>query len=116
MQAECDTLESLLKSLPATLPLNPSSSLLPPQIDAVFASAEGPWPAFNKAMHATFGNKSKGLKIMEQGESLLGTVPVIRWVLKELAARNESVLAELVKLWIDTLAEAAKTAGAGSSV
>ena len=65
-------------------------------------------------MHAMFGDKSKGLKIMERGESLLGTMPVIRWVLKELAARNESGLADLVKLWIDALVDAAKAAGAGA--
>ena len=67
-------------------------------------------------MHATFGDKSKGLKIMEHGESLLGTMPVICWILKELAAHNESGLADLVKLWIDALMDAAKAAGAGAGV
>jgi len=84
-EQDCASLLELFKFLPDALPLvSPSGRILPPQIDLEFAQDEGAYPAFNKTMHATFGDKSKGLAIEEHGEGLLKTVSTIRWCLKQL--------------------------------
>ncbi|KIJ42785.1 hypothetical protein M422DRAFT_253872 [Sphaerobolus stellatus SS14] len=54
-----------------------AQSYLPPAIDIEFAQEEGAWPTFNKAMHAVFGDKSKGLKIEECGKGLEDTLKTI---------------------------------------
>ena len=77
LQAEYDCLVKLFGSLPHNLPEAPSNSKLPPLIDLDFFGDEGAWPAFNKAMHAAFGDKSKGLTITEHGKGLDATLKVI---------------------------------------
>ena len=113
-EAECTALAGLFNALPSDLPSNPTSSSLPPHINAILAKQNGPWEAFNKAMHATFGDKSNGLKIHERGVALTETITVIRWVLAELEGLGDVGSASLVKLWIDALMDAAKAAGAKS--
>jgi len=113
-KVECDTLETLFNTLPSSIPIDPPNSSLSPQINAVFASEEGPWPAFNKAMHSSWGNKYKGLKVTECGDALRSTIATICWVLKEIEAGKDTGSAELVKLWIDALVDAAKAAGAAT--
>ncbi|HEV7737269.1 MAG TPA: hypothetical protein VGO47_07870, partial [Chlamydiales bacterium] len=108
---EYDKLVELFDVLPISLPENPPSSPLPPQLDFAFAADEGPWPAFNKAMHAAFGEKDKGLKIQERGNGLKQTASLIRWCLLELEKKNDIGSAELVLLWISELSKAAKAAG-----
>ncbi|KIJ35070.1 hypothetical protein M422DRAFT_262840 [Sphaerobolus stellatus SS14] len=106
----CTSLKILFNSLPSTLPLNPPNSLLPPQIDVIFADEEGAWPAFNKAMHAAFGDKVKGISITERGDGLAQTIAVIQWMLQELHEAGDAGFSELVKLWINTLVDAVKAA------
>ena len=111
----CESLTNLFNTLPPILPLNPPNSLLPPMIDPIFAKEEGAWPAFNKAMHAAFGDKSKGIRITERGDGLTHTMAVIRCMLQELDKDGDAGSSELVKLWIDALTDAAKAAGGKAS-
>ncbi|KIJ40150.1 hypothetical protein M422DRAFT_256979 [Sphaerobolus stellatus SS14] len=67
LQVEYDALATAFNSISLSLPESPPGSRLPLAIDIEFAQEEGTWPAFNKAMHAAFGDKSKGLKIEERG-------------------------------------------------
>lgn len=106
---ECNALSKLFQSLPATLPESPPSSLLPPIVDRSFLKEEGAWAAFNKAMHASFGDKAFGLKIQERGKGLMLTLALIKWVLEELEKKKDHDSAKLVKLWIDALTVAAKS-------
>ena len=108
LQAEFDSLVDIFNSLPSTLPESPPSSKLPPHIEIEFAEDEGPWAAFNKAMHAAFGDKAQGLKSEERGEGVNGAVKVIRWCLRALERRNDQDSVPLVKLWMDALSDAAK--------
>jgi len=66
-------------------------------------------------MHASWGDKSKGLTISERGAALGQTLSVICWTLEQLESNNSTGSAKLVKLWIDALADAAKAAGASAT-
>ncbi|KIJ40897.1 hypothetical protein M422DRAFT_32012 [Sphaerobolus stellatus SS14] len=55
-EAECQELAALFNALPSTLPEHLPSSRLPPQLDIVLLQEEGVWVAFNRAMHAAFGD------------------------------------------------------------
>jgi len=99
----CASLLELFKSLPDVLPLVSPSEFLPPQIDLEFAQDEGTYPAFNKTMHVTFRDKSKGLVIDECSKGLLKTISTIWQCLKELEWTRDEKAAELVKPWTDAL-------------
>ena len=71
----------------------------------------GVWEAFNRAMHASFGSKDKGLRIEARGAALVKTVVLIRWCLSQLHKANDEASAGLVKLWIVALINAVKRAG-----
>ena len=107
LQEEYNALATAFNSVSSSLSDSPPLSKLPPTIDIEFAQDEGAWPAFNKAMHAAFGDKSKGLKIEERGKGLEGTLKTIRWCLKTLEKANDRGSIELVKLWITALNNAA---------
>lgn len=109
---ECKELLTLFHSLPSTLPDNPLSSKLPPQLDTTDIEEEGLWYCLNQAMHAAFGDKAKGLKIEERGYGLEKTYDLIVWCLDELKKTEDHKSAELVKMWIDRLMQAACEAGA----
>ncbi|KIJ27296.1 hypothetical protein M422DRAFT_271550 [Sphaerobolus stellatus SS14] len=112
LQVDVATLSELFEMLPISLPEAPLDSKLPPRLDFDFASEEGAWPAFNKAMHAAFGDKSKGLKIRERGKALAETISLIHWCLKELETKEQMQSVELVLMWVTSLSEAARAAGA----
>jgi hypothetical protein len=109
---KCTALQALFNALPSTLPESLPGSKLPPSTDPDFAAEEGPWAAYNKAMHAAFGDKTKGLKISEQGPALLQTISVTKQCLLDLLKQSKTNEMELVGLWIDALQLAAKEAGA----
>lgn len=94
-------------SVSLSLPENPPGSKLPPTIDQEFVQDEGVWPAFNKAMHAAFGEKSNGLKIEECGNRLTGTLKVIQWCLKGLEKMGDRGSSQLVAIWLEELKNAA---------
>ncbi|KIJ35089.1 hypothetical protein M422DRAFT_262648 [Sphaerobolus stellatus SS14] len=108
LQAEYNILADLFNSVPSTFPEQPHGSKLPPHINSEFAEQEGAWPAFNKAMHAAFGDKSKGLKIGEHGAGLTETLRVIRWCLETLESTGDHASVDLVGLWVTSLIDAAK--------
>jgi hypothetical protein len=110
LQAEFDSLVTLFNSLPDVLPLRSPGSKLPPQIDLGFATEEGVWVGFNKAMHAAWGEKSKGLKVEERGEGITGTVKLVKWCLTTLEQTGDTGSALLVGTWIEALAKAARAA------
>jgi hypothetical protein len=86
--------------------------MLPPSLDLNFATEEGAWPAYNKAMHAAFGDKAHGIEIKERGPALLHTIVVTKWCLEELDKQGRKNEVELVALWIDALQLASRKAGA----
>ncbi|GJJ12779.1 hypothetical protein Clacol_007024 [Clathrus columnatus] len=85
-----DNLTSLFDTLPSSLPTSPPSSKLPPQLNAKDLQEEGVWYAFNKVMHASFGDKARGLKLEERGAGLTKTLSLIKWCLKELKKLDDS--------------------------
>ena len=71
-EVECAILGRIFDTLPSTLPESPPGSKLPPILDIEFLQDEGPYAAFNKAMHASYGDKAKGIRILERGSGLMG--------------------------------------------
>lgn len=79
------------------------SSRLSPCIDLQFSVEDGVYPAFNKAMHAVFGDESTGIKIKECGSPIhfvFAREKSGNWVM--------SPYVYLVKLWIEALSDGAK--------
>ncbi|KAF8573508.1 hypothetical protein K439DRAFT_1625031 [Ramaria rubella] len=113
-EAKCQKLQQLFNALSETLPLALPNFQLP-QLDFAFWKEEGAWPALNKALHASFGDKSVGITITERGPRLTQTMALICWCLQELGKTGDEASAELVNLWITALATAAEAAGAKPS-
>ncbi|HEV7736034.1 MAG TPA: hypothetical protein VGO47_01505 [Chlamydiales bacterium] len=113
VRADCEALCKLFEALPQSLPESPPASRLPPCADPEFAAEEGVWPAYNKAMHAAFGDKDKGLQINERGPGLMQTLKLSEWCLDELERTKNTNEIGLVGLWIDALQVAAKAAVTG---
>ncbi|KIJ25944.1 hypothetical protein M422DRAFT_273033 [Sphaerobolus stellatus SS14] len=115
LQADYDTLVDLFKALPPSIPEQPSELTIPPVIDLNFYASEGVWAAFNKAMHAAFGDKLKGLQIREHRKGLEDTLKVIHWCLKALEREKNWNSVELVGLWLSALIEAVKATSSKTS-
>jgi hypothetical protein len=113
---ECQVLLNLFRDLPPSLPESSPDSKLPPSIDVKFATEEGPWAAYNKAMHAAFGDKAMGIKLYERGSALLKTIEVTKWCLSELSSKNQKDEMMLVGLWLEALKETAKEARASGTI
>ncbi|HEV7736843.1 MAG TPA: hypothetical protein VGO47_05640 [Chlamydiales bacterium] len=112
VRTQCEALGQLFETLPALLPESAPNTTLPPHPDLDFAAEEGAWAAYNKAMHAAFGDKAKGLQICERGMALKQTIEVTNWCLDELETNYQTQDIALVSLWLDALEIAAKAAGA----
>jgi len=59
-------------------------------------------------MRASFGEKAIGIRISERAAGLGQTIMLIRWTLEQLY--DDAV--ELVKMWIDSLMDGVRAAGA----
>ena len=101
-------LKRLLLGLPAHLPVNPSNSTYPVQIDAEFAEEESKYAALNKALHASVGHRGSdtGLVISERGDNILSIIEAIQFALAETDSHG------LIRLWISDIQDAAIAAGA----
>jgi hypothetical protein len=110
-EVECAILNKIFDTLPSTLPESPPGSKLPPILDSEFLKDEGSYAAFNKAMHASYGDKTNGIRIVERGSGLTMTVQLVKWCLIQLEKESAEATAELVGLWIIALITAAEAAG-----
>jgi hypothetical protein len=77
-EIECTILGKIFDILPSTLPESPPGSKLLPILDSEFLEDEGSYAVFNKAMHALYGDKTKGIQIVEHSSGLTMTVQLVK--------------------------------------
>ena len=104
-QQKLKTLSALFNSLPDTLPTDSEPSthqftLDPEDIDDI--SYPG---ALNKLFHHVWGYRASGISITSRGSKLDATLAVLQYTLSQTDDLT-------VHLWVDSLCEAAKAAGA----
>ena len=116
LMAQLNHLQSLLKNLPDTLPLNPTPSHYGFGLNSKSIAEEGVWYAFNHNMevnfetHKMWGDKSGSLVLREQGECWMQLVQTMKDTIKMLTKDDEHNF--LCEIWLEWLIRTAEAHGA----
>lgn len=99
LRSKLKTLESLVRLLPESLPLQHSGAILF-ALDSDDIEDLGIAGALNRCFELNWGMKTHGIHVRERGDKLSTTAAIFRRVLEDMKATDD---AGLVGIWMDAL-------------